>query len=69
MADSDIQRLTTGVFNTVQPAMSSGGLSGGEFVSNWLFNTSFQNTLVFTYQKDLSTAGPDAIEQAKSHDR
>ncbi len=44
--------------NTVQLTMTSGGLSGTEYVSHWLFNTISGATLTFSYQATLSTTGP-----------
>jgi hypothetical protein len=49
---------SAGVVNTVKLTMTSGGLSGTEFVSHWLFNTSYLGVLTFSYQPSLSTAEP-----------
>ena len=49
---------SAGVVNTVKLTMTSAGLSGTEFVSQWLFNTSYLGVLKFYYQPTLSTAEP-----------
>lgn len=57
--DKDPITVGSSVINVVELSMDAGGLSGAEFVGEWLFNTTYEAALSFVYlsNPDVPPAG------------
>ena len=58
LTDKDPITVDSAVINVVELSMDTGGLSGAEFVGEWLFNTTYEAALSFVYLSNSD--GPQA---------